>query len=289
MAAAATGTPPLLTLCPENMVTRVSQPTPADATVRPDGVARLTSRSVFYVRSVVEEARSTASAFIDTYIPGHGTLAGKYLPRYIGCCGTILGATGETTIMSFEAADRQFLQDDHRAMHAIITGAGRDRLDSANQYKGPKVPDWIRIKTECLDSIEEPTLTDDVYLKPSRSGIKIITLREEFDEDDSTSKTVLVRSPAANRAKLITTSKLIGLTVDVIFTIKYRLVLDLHAKTCAVRQDLHLHSVYEKEDAAANVDDDDPAIAGFEKAADYEDQLAEALATPERGTQRARS
>jgi hypothetical protein len=46
--------------------------------------------------------------------------------------------------------------------------------------------------------------------------------------------------------------------------------------------------VYEKEDAAANVDDDDPAIAGFEKAADYEDQLAEALATPERGTQRAR-
>ena len=82
------------------MVTRVSQPTPADATVRPDGVARLTSRSVFYVRSVVEEARSTASAFIDTYIPGHGTLAGKYLPRHVGCCGTILGATGETTIMS---------------------------------------------------------------------------------------------------------------------------------------------------------------------------------------------
>lgn len=62
----------------------------------------------------------------------------------------------------------------------------------------------------------------------------------------------------------------------------------LHAKSCAVRQDLHLHCVYEKEDAAANVDDDDPAIAGFEKAADYEDQLAEALATPERGTQRAR-
>jgi hypothetical protein len=40
--------------------------------------------------------RCPASAFIDTYIPGHGTLAGKYLPRYIGCCGTIIVATSET-------------------------------------------------------------------------------------------------------------------------------------------------------------------------------------------------
>jgi hypothetical protein len=220
-------------------------------------------------------------------VPGTGTLAGKYLPRYIACRATITATTSDATIMEFGPEDLRFLQTDHEAIQEQVQGAGQERLRQANQYKGPAVPNWIAVKNECLASVDNVTTVDeDVFMKPCRKGVKIITLREEFG-DDSLPKTVLVRSPAANRAKNVSVKMLVGLAVDIIYTIKYRVVLNLDDKTCVVRQDLHLHSVYEKE-PTASVEDDDRAIAGFEHASDYEDQLAAAFETPERGTQRTR-
>jgi hypothetical protein len=115
----------------------------------------------------------------------------------------------------------------------------------------------------------------EIYMKPARAGLKVVTLREEFDDDpDSGSQTkqVLLRSPAMNRQKGVTMATLAGRAVDLIVTIKYRVVLNLTEKTSALRCDIYISSAYVTEQAT-NAADDDPAVEGFERAHDYEEEL----------------
>ena len=99
---------------------------------------------------------------------------------------------------------------------------------------------------------------EDIYVKACRNGVKVITLRNEFDDESSSSetKTVVVRSPSTNKRASYTVHKLLGKTVDVIVSVRYRVVLNLSVNVTNLRQDIMLHSVYET-DHATNAEDDD--------------------------------
>ena len=72
-----------LTLCPDaSLRTKMVAASTARAQIRPSGIARLTSRVVFYTRDI--EDRSYASGYVDTYIPPAGQADQFFLPRYTG-------------------------------------------------------------------------------------------------------------------------------------------------------------------------------------------------------------
>jgi hypothetical protein len=283
---------PQLTLCPDaSLRTKMVAASTARAQIRPSGIARLTSRVVFYTRDI--EDRSYASGYVDTYIPPAGQADQFFLPRYTGFReATIFRTAGDAIVIGVTASDQMYIQDDHNEMFRIVNDpaagtGGRDRLLRSPHTKGPAISNWAAVKKECLESMDDIVTQeeDGVYVKPARTGIKIVTLRQEFDDasqDGTPTKTVLVRSPAMNQRKGVTIDDLVGTTVNMICLIKYRVVLNLKGKKSALRQDIHVHAVYETEQAS-NGPDNDPAVEGFERSADYEDQLSEIYSTPQRG------
>ena len=231
---------PQLTLCPDaSLRTKMVAASTARAQIRPSGIARLTSRVVFYTRDI--EDRSYASAYVDTYIPPAGQADQFFLPRYTGFReATIFRTAGDAIVIGVTASDQMYIQDDHNEMFRIVNDpaagtGGRDRLLRSPHTKGRAISNWAAVKKECLESMDDIVTQeeDGVYVKPARTGIKIVTLRQEFDDasqDGTPTKTVLVRSPAMNQRKGVTIDDLVGTTVNMICLIKYRVVLNLKEK-----------------------------------------------------------
>jgi hypothetical protein len=284
---------PGLTLCPDAYLrTLTVPPTPSRARRQPVGVARLTSRMKWYPRVI--DGTSYATGYIDTFVPGTER-AGHHEPMYTALKGTLHRMSGADCVVQLEVEDHAYVEQNAREMFALANdpATGKARLMAADDKSAPvpNCPDWHAAKTTCLDNMTAFQPSDpEIYMKPARAGLKVVTLREEFDDDpDSGSQTkqVLLRSPAMNRQKGVTMATLAGRAVDLIVTIKYRVVLNLTEKTSALRCDIYISSAYVTEQAT-NAADDDPAVEGFERAHDYEEELNRVFATPERGEQRRR-
>ena len=281
---------PQLPLSPDRFLrTRVADPTPADARPRPPGVARLSSRTRCYLRAN-KDGTKYGSFYVDTFVPPAPDPTGvnedpQYKTRYIGSKATVIRSAGDDVVLSFPELDTIFFRDDMVAMETSLKDTGIARLQSSSQYSGGFLD--AAQKKKCFAALQPIVFDEDIYVKACRNGVKVITLRNEFDDDESSSsetKTVVVRSPSTNKRASYTVHKLLGKTVDVIVSVRYRVVLNLSVNVTNLRQDIMLHSVYET-DHATNAEDDDPAVQGFDRSSDYEEQLT-ALLEPERGTRR---
>eukprot|EP01047_Picozoa_sp_COSAG01_P006740 COSAG01_NODE_247_length_20443_cov_52.339543_20_plen_261_part_00 len=173
---------PQLTLSPDSSLrTKMVAASTARAQIRPSGIARLTSRVVFYTRDI--EDRSYASAYVDTYIPLAGQADQFFLPRYTGFReATIFRTAGDAIVIGVTASDQHYIQDDHNEMFRIVNDpaagtGGRDRLLRSPHTKGRAISNWAAVKKECLESMDDIVTQeeDGVYVKPARTGIKIVT------------------------------------------------------------------------------------------------------------------